>query len=241
MNRLTVANLHKSYDGIIVISGASFTLPAGEICGLLGANGSGKSTLMRCISGIETADRGTITINGRILTREDTEVRRHFGYASAPESLPDDLSGSDCLATVARIRGVSDWRAHISADADALGLSPWLPRPAGVYSLGTRQKLSLLLACLGQPSLILLDETLNGLDPVAGYEARQMLRRRCEAGASVLVSTHNVAEMGTWFDRVLLLNGEIRRHWSPQDLQALREDPARSLELEVVETLRHRD
>jgi len=118
---------------------------------------------------------------------------------------------------------------------------PWLARPVGEYSLGTRQKLAIVLALIGRPRLIVLDEVLNGLDPLAAYALKQALRARADAGACVLLATHGLEVAERFLDRaVLLLDGRIAADWNAEALAAMRSDPDGGLEHAVVEILRER-
>lgn len=217
MSLLRIAGLHKAYAGLPVLQGLDLEIGSGEFCGLVGANGSGKSTLMRCIAGIDRADRGHVEIDGRSLSDDPVLAKAGLGYAVDVNTLPTELSGRQCMALVGRVRGLPDADAGSQALADALNLTPWLDRRVQVYSLGTRQKLSIVLALMGSPRLILLDESLNGLDPVAAYTLKQHLRQQVrQRGCSVLLATHAVDSLDFW-DRALLLDGSIVRQWNTAD------------------------
>ena len=120
-------------------------------------------------------------------------------------------------------------------------MAPWFDRPVATYSLGTRQKLAILVALHGDPPLLVLDEILNGLDPLAAYELKQELRRRAATGTTVLLATHGLEVAERFLDRaLLLLDGRIAADWNAADLAAFRTDPDGGLEHAVMERLRAR-
>lgn len=239
MSRLQLEGVQLGYGALPVLRGVDLRLAPGELVGLIGPNGSGKSSLMRACAGIQPIAAGRIAIDGIELARDPLAARRRFGYAVEPERIPAALRGRQCLELVARTRALGD-DALASAQqlAAALGLAPWLEREVGTYSLGTRQKLAVVLALLGEPPLLLLDEVLNGLDPLAAFGLKQALRERADRGAAVLLATHGLEVAERFLDRaVLLLDGRIAGDWDREALQALRRDGG-GLEAAVVARLR---
>lgn len=240
--RLAIERLALGYGGHAVLRGVDLALQPGELVGLIGPNGSGKSTLLRACAGLVVPQGGHVQIDGLDLAREPLAARRRFGHAVEPEKIPAVLRGRQCIELVANTRGLD---AAALADAFALsarlGLGPWLERDVGEYSLGTRQKLAVVLALLGAPPLLLLDEVLNGLDPLAAFALKQVLRERADAGAAVLLATHGLEVAERFLDRcVLLLDGRIAADWNREELNALRQNDDGGLEAAVVARLRER-
>jgi ABC-2 type transport system ATP-binding protein len=239
--RLQVQQLHHRFGRNEVLRGVDLELNGGELVGLIGPNGAGKSTLMRCIAGLEQLQQGKVCIDGIDIAVDALAARRQLGVAVEPERLPALLSGQQCLELVADLRAQTAMLAESQALSEALGLMPWLRRPVGEYSLGTRQKLAIVLALVGAPSLIVLDEVLNGLDPLSAYALKQALRIRADAGACVLLATHGLEVAERFLDRaVLLLDGRIVADWDARALAGFRTDPEGGLEHAVVEILRKR-
>jgi ABC-2 type transport system ATP-binding protein len=239
--RLRVQQLHHRFGRNEVLRGVDLELHGGELVGLIGPNGAGKSTLMRCIAGLEQLQQGTVCIDGVDIAVDALAARRQLGLAVEPERLPPLLSGQQSLELVADLRGQAAALAESLALSEALGLTPWLSRPVAEYSLGTRQKLAIVLALIGAPRLIVLDEVLNGLDPLSAYALKQALRSRADAGACVLLATHGLEVAERFLDRaVLLLDGRIVADWDAQALAGFRADPEGGLEHAVVEMLRQR-
>ncbi|MCB1554649.1 MAG: ATP-binding cassette domain-containing protein [Xanthomonadales bacterium] len=237
--RLQVAGLQLRLGDHDVLRGVDLALHAGELVGLIGPNGSGKSTLLRAIAGSLPPDRGHIAIEGENIATDSLAARRRLGFAVDPERLPRLITGRQCLEIVARLREEEQAIADSLGLAGTLGLGPWLDRPVYAYSLGTRQKLAVVIALHGAPSLILLDEVLNGLDPLSAWALKQALRQRTDAGATVLLATHGLEVAERLLDRaVLLLDGRIVADWGAESLARFRDDPEGGLEHAVAEWMR---
>jgi ABC-2 type transport system ATP-binding protein len=234
---LQVRDLSRRFGPVTALESVDLQLPAGEIWGLLGANGSGKSTLIRCVAGLLPVDSGSIEIAGIDANAQAQEARRHLGHAVDTRLLPAELHGLDCLQLVAQARGLRLPQATLE-QAEALRFTPWLDRPVGAYSFGTRQKLSILLAVMGAPPLLLFDESLNGLDPVAGFAFKDLIRGLCrDQGCAALVATHALESSAHWLDAALLLDRRPLMCWNRNALTALRQRSPDALERAVVAAL----
>jgi len=239
--RLAIDDLHLAYGSNAVLRGVSLQLRAGELVGLIGPNGSGKSSLLRAIAGLQPGQRGRVRIDGEDIADDIVAARRRLGFAVEPPLLPERLSGRQCLELLAELRERESALADSWQLAESLGLGDWLARPVGSYSLGTRQKLAIVLALFDDPPLLVLDEVLNGLDPLAAFELKQALRARAGRGASILLATHGLEVAERFLDRaVLLLDGRIAADWDAAELARLRADPDGGLEHAVAELLRAR-
>jgi ABC-2 type transport system ATP-binding protein len=237
--RLDIRGLHLGYGAHPVLRGVDLALAPGELVGLIGPNGSGKSSLMRACAGLVSPAGGSIAIDGLDLAQVPLAARARLGFAVEPERLPPALRGRQCLELVAATRALGEAAIDEAlALAQALGLSPWLEHEVATYSLGTRQKLAVVLALLGAPPLLLLDEVLNGLEPLAAFALKQALRERADRGAAVLLATHGLEVAERFLDRaVLLLDGHIAGDWDRPALQRLRVE-GDGLEAAVVARLR---
>lgn len=224
MQALKVEHLHASYERHAVLIDVNLTVAQGEWVALLGPNASGKSTLLHCVTGMMVPKAGEVVICGRSL-REDTRgAKEKFGFACAPERLPALLTGRQCLEIYAAAKGLATIDADILRLAESFQYLPMLDRFVGAYSLGTRQKLAVLLALLGEPQLIVLDEAFNGLDPASSLALKHHLRARVsERKCSVLLATHALDIVERYADRAaLLLNGRIAHEWRKEELTAMR-------------------
>jgi ABC-2 type transport system ATP-binding protein len=229
---LQVRGLHAGYDKRVVLSGVDLEISRGEWLALLGPNASGKTTLLHCIAGMLVPSAGSIAICGRPLRQDAMGAKRRLGFGCAPEALPGLLTGRQCLEVYAAAKSLAAIDADVLELARQFALTDMLDGFVGSYSLGTRQKLAVLLALLGEPALVVLDEAFNGLDPASALVLKRHLRSRVSAGrCAVLLATHALDVVERYSDRaVLLLGGRIARQWSGQELAALRAMPGEGLE-----------
>lgn len=240
---LDVRGLTRRIGTQTVLEGINLQMHRGELLGLIGANGSGKSTLIRCIAGLNGWDAGDIAIGGQLIRQDLVRARRQLGYAVDPSLLPDALTGQQCLELFAAARGLDHIPPSTVALAEELRLNPVLYAMVGRYSLGMRQKLSLCLALLGEPPLLLLDESLNGLDPLGVYTAKQKLSELVQQEkCAVILATHMLDTTQASMTRVSLLHlGAILHEWQAADLQSLRSIDGVTLEQAMIERLRQVD
>jgi ABC-2 type transport system ATP-binding protein len=229
---LQVGALHAGYDKLVVLSGLDLEISRGEWLALLGPNGSGKTTLLHCIAGMLAPAAGSISICGQSLHRDAMAAKRRLGFGCAPERLPALLTGRQCLEVYAAAKSLAAIDAGVLELAEQFAFTGMLDRFVGAYSLGTRQKLAVLLALLGEPALVVLDEAFNGLDPASALVLKRHLRARVSAGrCGVLLATHALDVVERYSDRAaLLLGGRIARQWSAEELAALRAMPGEGLE-----------
>lgn len=221
---LRVSGLTAGYGAQPVLTGVSLEMPPGEWVALLGPNASGKSTLLYCIAGMLRPDCGEIELCGCSLARQPQEAKRSLGFGCAPERLPGLLTGRQCLEVYAAAKACREIDAGVLALCETFGLTALLDRFIDTYSLGTRQKLAVLLALIGAPRLIVLDEAFNGLDPASSRALKRHLRELVDGGrASVLLATHALDVVERYADRAaLLLAGRIVHLWSAADIVTLR-------------------
>lgn len=200
----------KIIKGRPIVDDLSFDIPAGEIFGFLGPNGAGKTTTIRMMVGLVKISRGDILIKGHSITRDFTKAIRHVGAIVENPDLYKFLTGFQNLKHFARmVPGVT--KARIYEMVEAAGLKDRIHDKVGTYSLGMRQRLGIAQALLHRPSLLILDEPTNGLDPQGIHELRKDLKRLArEEDVAVFVSSHLLSEMELMCDRVgVLRNGKL--------------------------------
>lgn len=204
MLALEVSDLHKSYGGFNALNGASLSVPAGMLYGLLGPNGAGKTTLMKAVAGLRRPTSGTISVFGQPHTRGSL---RQIGALIESPGLWPHLNAIAHLRISARLRGVPEGR--IDEVLEQVGLTSISQRKVAKYSLGMRWRLGIAIALLASPSLIVLDEPMNGLDPVGIRDMRGTLRSLVADGATVLVSSHQLGEISQLCDQIgVLISGQ---------------------------------
>ena len=201
-------NLVKSYKNVTAVDGLSFTIEPGSVTALLGGNGAGKTTTIAMLLGLITPTSGEICVLGADMTRERGRVAHRINFESPYMDMPMRLSVRQNLTVYARLYGVRDVAARIAAVADELQITPLLDRQNGKLSAGQKTRVSLAKALLNAPELLLLDEPTASLDPDTADWIRARLRDYADArGATILLASHNMAEVERLADRVLIMKG----------------------------------
>ncbi|CDX40284.1 ATP-binding protein of ABC transporter [Mesorhizobium sp. SOD10] len=238
---LSIEELSAGYRGRIVVRGIDLSLRRGDILGLLGANGSGKSTLIRAITGQIPLIGGSVAIDGIDLAAAPERAKALFGLAIEPHELPASLSGRQYIELVASIRGCAPDELPTGDLLERLELGRWIDRPIAEYSLGTRAKAAIVAALVGRPPLLIFDETLNGLDPVAAWEVKRVITALCASGRhAAIISTHVVEAVPVLCNRaVLMAEGNLSRSWDAAQLAEAGRVPG-AFEESVMRALRIR-
>ncbi|MEV4637466.1 ATP-binding cassette domain-containing protein [Actinoplanes sp. NPDC049548] len=201
--------LTKTYGRVDAVRDVTFSAVPGRVTGLLGLNGSGKSTTLRILLGLSRATRGTATINGRRY-RDLRHPLREVGAVLEQGLSHPGQTGYTHLVTQAMLSGAS--RSRVDELLEYVGLDDAAAKRTGDYSLGMRQRLAVATALLGEPSVLILDEPANGLDPSGMAWLRDMLRRHAAAGGTVLLSSHLLSELELVVDDVVIIGqGRILR------------------------------
>lgn len=213
MNKETILKLDrltKRIGGKTIIDQLSVEVPRGEVFGFLGPNGAGKTTTIRMIVGLISITEGDVLINGIHMKSNFEQAMQHVGAIVENPEFYKFMSGYNNLVHFSRmIPGITSHR--IKEVIELVGLQNRIHDKVKTYSLGMRQRLGVAQAILHKPSLLILDEPTNGLDPAGIRELRDYLRLLArEEGISVLVSSHLLSEMELMCDRVAILqNGKL--------------------------------
>ena len=201
--------LTKRYRSVHAVDGLSFVAQPGRVTGFLGLNGSGKTTTLRMLLGLTRPTSGTALIGGKAFTELAHPLREVGAVLEQGISHPGQ-SGRAHLTAQAMLAGVP--RSRVDALLDEVGLTEDAHRRTGDYSLGMRQRLAVATALLPEPPVLILDEPANGLDPEGIAWLRRLLRAHAEAGGTVLVSSHQLAELALLIDdAVIIADGRLRR------------------------------
>lgn len=216
---LKIENVHVAYDGKVAIEKIDLQVEKGEFFGLIGLNGAGKTTLIKTLLGLRTQDEGALKIFDR--TVADKAVKQRLAYLPERFEPPWFLSGLEFLKFSASLynHNLSDedcyeYAGKISLDPDAL------KRRVQTYSKGMRQKLGLLGTILTGCDLLILDEPMSGLDPIARAQVKDLLLQTKAKGCTIFLSSHILADMDEICDRVAVLHGHtIRFTGKPAELK----------------------
>ncbi len=205
-DRIVFDNVSKFYGDVLGINRVSLSLPSG-ITGLVGPNGSGKTTLMNLMTGLLAPTEGTV----RVLGRPPTQPQMLFdkmGYCTQFDAFPADMSGYQFIYSYLRVHGF----AHREADQltwgalERVGLTDAARRRVAGYSKGMRQRVRLAQAISHDPRVLVLDEPLNGLDPMARAEVIAVFEELAAEGRHLIISSHILHEVDMISDRVVLLS-----------------------------------
>jgi ABC-2 type transport system ATP-binding protein len=209
---LKTDGLTKTYHGVQALSHVSITLDAGRIYGLIGQNGAGKTTLMRLIAGLTFSSGGTLELFGHTGENALQAERKRIGAMIENPSLVPNMTAVENLRLHRIMRGIPD-PAVEGELLELVGLAGTGTKKAKDFSLGMKQRLGIAVALLGNPELLILDEPINGLDPLGVVEIRTLLKRLCEERQlTILISSHNLPELyQTATDYIIIHKGEIKQ------------------------------
>lgn len=197
---------HHFSGGQPVLKDVNLEVPEGSIYGFLGPNGAGKTTTLRLILGLLATQQGSISILGRDLKANRTAVLRQVGSLIEQPSLYGHLTARENLQVYRGVYGVDKLR--ISEALQLVGLAATGSKKAKQFSLGMKQRLSIALALLHQPKLLILDEPTNGLDPNGIIETRELVQNlNRQAGVTVIVSSHILAEVEKMATHMGIIHG----------------------------------
>ena len=221
-----IQHVSKRYGKIEAVRDVSFDLASGEITALVGHNGAGKTTLLKLMLGLAHPTVGTIRVLGDDPAAGEFAARSKVGFLPENVSFNAALTGREILSFYARLKGQPVAKAL--GLLDRVGLGSASTRRVATYSKGMRQRLGLAQALIGEPQVLLLDEPTTGLDPalrLSFYEIVQALRDR---GATVVLSSHALAELGERADRVVIMSdGVMVAHGSIDELRRIARLPAK--------------
>lgn len=203
-------DVSKFYGDVLGVNRVTLNIPPG-ITSLVGPNGSGKTTLMNLMAGLIRPDRGTVTVRG-ISPEHPEHLMRVLGYATQYDAAPRGMTGLDFVSMSLMLHGYSETDASRLAwqSLERVNLTEAAKRKVGAYSKGMRQRVRLAQALAHEPDVLVLDEPLNGLDPLVRAETIASFREFADQGRHVLLSSHVLQEVDVFSDQVILIaNGAI--------------------------------
>ena len=198
-------NVSKWYGNIVAVNDVSFTLAPG-VTGLLGPNGAGKSTILHMLVGLLRPSAGTATIAGTP-TWQHPDLYKTLGFVPESESVYSFLTGHELVRLNARLQQMTDVDGAVARAIDLVEMGAFQHRTIATYSKGLRQRAKIAAMLVHQPSVLLLDEPFNGMDPKQRLQMMAVLRRVANAGSTVLVSSHILEEVDRLADTVLVIIG----------------------------------
>lgn len=195
-------NISKQFKKVLAVDNLSLDVREGEVFGFLGPNGAGKTTTVRMLTSLIGITRGTASVAGFTVGRQDTEIRRTVGVLTETPGMYDNLPAETNLRIFAELCEVKDVKGQVEKYLKMLGLWDRRLDPAGTFSKGMKQKLAIARALLHEPRILFLDEPTAGLDPEAAHLVREFISELKKEGRTIFLCTHNLDEADRLCDRI---------------------------------------
>ncbi|MBM0772951.1 ATP-binding cassette domain-containing protein [Staphylococcus epidermidis] len=226
MDVLTVEHLTKKIGNKTILEDISLNLNRGHIIGLVGANGAGKTSLMKVILGYSSYQEGTF----RII--ENKDKKSNVGALIENPGIYPFMSGYDNLKLLNETKNTHD----IDTIVSQLNMDDYIHNKAKTYSLGMKQKLGIAIAFLNQPQLIILDEPMNGLDPKAVRDVRELIVKKAKEGVTFLISSHILSELVKITNSILIINkGKLITETTEEELNQYEDNDLENVLLNIID------
>lgn len=217
---LQTSGIEKVYDKKKVLDDVTLNLEKGKVYGLIGKNGAGKTTLMRLICGLSYPTSGKLELFGKSKKREYNSMLSKLGALIEYPTLNGKMTAKENLKLNRIIRGITDSKVENEV-LELVGLSDLGSKKVKDFSLGMRQRLSIAIAILSNPDFLILDEPVNGLDPIGVVEIRKLIKQLNESrGITILISSHNLQELyQTATNYIIIDKGSIKKNISLSEIE----------------------
>jgi ABC-2 type transport system ATP-binding protein len=234
---LKITNLTIRYPEVIAIDDVSLELKDGILYGLVGPNGAGKSSLIKALAGLIGEYEGNIYYDQHEFKKERQKVKTMFGYAPEDPDLFPYLTGREYLTMIGEIRrwDASEQLKRFVVD---FGLEDTIDELVYRYSHGMRQKISFVAALIGEPQHLILDEALNGFDPISLFNAKKLLKDMTGRGKLILLSSHVLELLENWCEEIIILNqGKILAQYTLEDIGKIKNKTGKTFNEHFVELI----
>ena len=229
---ITITNISKAYAATPVLEGCSLQVPDGAIYALAGRNGAGKSTLLKLAAGFLCPDIGEIRIQGKQTWENRESIQKDIGTLIDVPVFYEHLSAAENLKLQQAYQKTD---TDIGGILEKVGLSGISEKPVSAFSTGMRQRLAIARALLHNPRVLLLDEPLNGLDPLGAEELRSLFVSLAEEGKTLLISSHILSDISAMADTVGILSGHrICREFDMEQYRGSRKEAFEQEELAAM-------
>jgi ABC-2 type transport system ATP-binding protein len=206
---IEIRNLIKKFGSSIAVNDISLTVDRGQFFGFLGPNGAGKTTTIKTLAGLYRPTSGTCSVNGFDVHANPISAKRSFGYVPDQPFLYEKLSGREYLHFIGglfRVRA-DELQARIESYVTRFEMEGFIDRSAEEYSQGMRQRVALAGALVHEPTVLIVDEPLLGLDPRSSWLVREFLRQKAAAGMTIFMSTHLLRIVEELCTRIAIVKG----------------------------------
>ncbi|XP_049760992.1 phospholipid-transporting ATPase ABCA3-like [Elephas maximus indicus] len=217
-----LTKIYFNCPAVLAVKNISFTIQKGECFGLLGFNGAGKTSTFQMLTGEITATSGDMFIEGFSITNNILKVRSRIGYCPQSDALLEYMTGREIMIMYARIWGVSEPQIHLYVNnwLNSLHLESHADKLIHTYSGGNKRRLSTVIALMGRPSVIFLDEPSTGMDPVVRRLLWNLITQTRESGKAIIVTSHSMEECEVLCTRLaIMVKGKLMCLGSPQHLK----------------------
>jgi len=219
MTVLKTQNLTKSYGGKAAVDNVSLTIEQGDIFGLIGQNGAGKTTFMRMITSLSKPDSGEIELFGATTPAKLTAARTRTGSVIETPALFHNLTAEQNLEYYRLQRGIAE-KARVQEVLETVNLTGTGKKKFKNFSLGMKQRLGLAVALLSHPDFLILDEPINGLDPIGIVETRDLIKQLNQEGITILLSSHILSELAQVANKYAIIHhGRLIKNLTQAELQ----------------------
>ncbi len=230
---IELAGLTKRYTDLVAVNGLNIIVPKGEIFGFIGPNGAGKTTTINMMGGIITPTSGSVTICGIRMEEHPEKAKRKIGFIPDRPYLYEKLTAMEFLEFTSDLYGVNEnnFLARSQEQLEMFSLSEWSNELIESYSHGMKQRLVMAAALLHEPEVIIVDEPMVGLDPVAIKMVKELFRQLAAEGVTIFMSTHTLKVAEDICDRIGVIHrGSLVANGTPEDLRRLTDTGEADLE-----------
>lgn len=221
---IELTGLTKRYTDLIAVNDLNIIVPEGEIFGFIGPNGAGKTTTINMMGGIITPTSGSVTICGIRMEEHPEKAKRKIGFIPDRPYLYEKLTAMEFLEFTSDLYGVNenDFLARSQEQLEMFSLSEWSNELIESYSHGMKQRLVMAAALLHEPEVIIVDEPMVGLDPVAIKMVKELFKHLAAEGVTIFMSTHTLKVAEDICDRIGVIHkGSLVANGTPEDLRRL--------------------
>ncbi|MBC8433459.1 MAG: ABC transporter ATP-binding protein [Desulfobacterales bacterium] len=221
---IELTGLSKRYTDLVAVNDLNIIVPEGEIFGFIGPNGAGKTTTINMMGGIITPTSGSVTICGIRMEEHPEKAKRKIGFIPDRPYLYEKLTAMEFLEFTSDLYGVNenDFLARSQEQLEMFSLSEWSNELIESYSHGMKQRLVMAAALLHEPEVIIVDEPMVGLDPVAIKMVKELFKHLAAEGVTIFMSTHTLKVAEDICDRIGVIHkGSLVANGTPEDLRRL--------------------